>query len=124
MRTAPQSARSVARQPRKCRQSGPTTKDILPPVLEHPNTRSWFGTAHNNALAKAAMIETEDKADTVVGHLAELTLSPMFRLLVEDFREGEGNYHDNPGFNLAQFAARCFFAGTLYKQPPEGVSTS
>lgn len=124
MRTAPQSAHSAAHKLTQCRQSGPTTKDIIPPVLEHPHTRSWFGTAHNNALAKAAMIETEDEGDTMIGHLSELTLSPMFRLLVDDFAMGEKNAGHNPGFNLAQLAARCFLAGTLYTQPPKGVSAS
>jgi hypothetical protein len=104
MRTAPQSTCDTA------------------PVLEHPNTRSWFGTAHNNALANAAMIETDGDGDAVIDHLSELTLSPMFRLLVEDFKKGEQNAHNDAGFNLAQFAARCFFAGTLYKRPQEVVS--
>jgi hypothetical protein len=49
-------------------------------------------------------------------HIAELTHSPMFRLMVQGYKDGleRDSVKDDPGFHLAAFAARAFLAGTLY----------
>ena len=75
---------------------------------------SWYGTRFNTALAEAADQEVEDKGDAVTSNITGLTMSPMYRLLVNAYRESESKpYTTDPGWNLATFAARIYQAGFL-----------
>lgn len=87
------------------------------PILSRSMGNDWtsHGGAINSALAEAAAVEKADSDDdTICATLSEMSFSPMFRLLVEDFqasmKKTEGMETD---WYLTMFAARNYVAGKI-----------
>ena len=83
-------------------------------LLAPKDCRSWFGTEPNTALENVAQIEAEDDGDQILHTLSEISRSPLFCLLLEDYKNSANKDKSNTDdFRLRLLAARLYMAGKL-----------
>ena len=73
----------------------------------------WRGSGHNTALAESAEVDSE-QIDTMVMNMTALSLAPMYRLLVDSYKDKIANEDgEDPDWYLTEFASCIFYAGVI-----------
>jgi len=119
--TAPAVARKSAPQANPRVPKPAPLKD--PPILGRSEPADWCVTPHTVALVECAQVEARS-GDTIPGHMTYLSMSPMFKPLVEAYKADLLNPGDiEPDWYLTLFAARLFYAGVIAGRTENGQRT-